>query len=251
MMFGYACRDTPEYMPLPIMVAHALTRELDVAHQKLTYLRPDGKAQVTIRYHDDRPVGLEHITIAKPHDPHMAHTDVAEAIWQQVVEPVLARYGLEGNRRQYVLNGTGIWHQPGPASDAGLTGRKIIVDSYGGYARVGGGAFSGKDATKVDRSGAYAARYLAKNLVAAGLADRAEVSLAYFIGAKQPVMKHVETFGTAKAKPAVIQAFVETALDTSVQGIIAALGLRRPIYEQTAAYGHFGNPAYSWEQLKP
>lgn len=250
MMFGYACNETPELMPLPIMLAHALTRSLDEAHQNLAYLRPDGKAQVTIRYEDGRPVTVEHITIAKPHDDSVELKQVKADLWREAIGPVLDHYGFTADPSAIVLNGTGVWHNPGPASDAGLTGRKIIVDGYGGYARVGGGAFSGKDATKVDRSGAYAARYIAKNLVAAKLADRAEVSLAYFIGAHQPVMKHIDTFGTAKAKPAVLQQFADELLDTSVSGIIKALDLRRPIYEATAAYGHFGDSSLPWEQVQ-
>lgn len=250
MMFGYACRETPELMPLPITMAHALTRGLDEAHAALPYLRPDGKAQVTVRYDGDKPVALEHVTLAKPHDENVTLEQVTKDLMKHVVQPVLDHYGFSIKPDQLVVNGTGVWNTPGPTSDAGLTGRKIIVDTYGGYARAGGGAFSGKDATKVDRSGAYAARYIAKNLVAAGLADRAEVGLAYFIGAKQPVMKHVETFGTHHAAPAEIQRFVEDLLDTSVVGIIKGLDLRRPIYTATAAYGHFGRPEFPWEQVK-
>lgn len=249
MMFGYACTDTPECMPLPIMLAHALTQALDKAHDQLPYLRPDGKAQVTIRYEKDRPAALEHVTLAKPHDNTVPLNQVKHDLWQTVIKPTIEQYGLLASPETMVLNGTGVWHSPGPASDAGLTGRKIIVDGYGGYARVGGGAFSGKDPTKVDRSGAYAARYLAKNLVAAGLASRAEVSLAYVIGAQQPVMKHIETFGTATAKPSKLQGFVDELLDTSVTGIIEGLELRRPIYETTASYGHFGRTSFPWEQL--
>ncbi len=249
MMFGYACRETPELMPLPITLAHALTRALDeAAISTLPYLRPDGKAQVTVRYQDGQPVGVEHVTIAKPHSPKVELDQVKRDIIKHVVIPVLAKYDFSIDPSKVVVNGTGVWHTPGPSMDAGLTGRKIIVDSYGGYARVGGGAFSGKDPTKVDRSGAYAARYIAKNIVAAGLADRAEVSLAYFIGAKQPVMKHIETFSTSAVSDLKLSNFTNELIDTSVKGIVETLDLRRPIFARTAAYGHFGQPGYSWEQ---
>jgi S-adenosylmethionine synthetase len=249
MMFGYACRETPELMPLPISLAHALTRTLDeAATSTLPYLRPDGKAQVTVRYRDGQPIGIDHVTIAKPHSPKVELHQVKQDIFEQIVKPVFARYGFTVDKKKLVVNGTGVWHTPGPSMDAGLTGRKIIVDSYGGYARVGGGAFSGKDPTKVDRSGAYAARYIAKNLVSAGLAERAEVSLAYFIGAKQPVMKHVETFGTSTVSEDKLTKFADELIDTSVKGILTALDLRRPIFAGTAAYGHFGHESYPWEQ---
>lgn len=252
MMFGYACRDTPELMPLPITLAHRLTRTLDDAREsgRLDYLRPDGKAQVTVRYENDKPVSIQHVTIAVPHREHVQLQQVKTDVYKLIIKPILAEYGFTVAPGNVVVNGTGIWHISGPVSDAGLTGRKIVVDGYGGYARVGGGAFSGKDPTKVDRSGAYAARYLAKNLVAAGLAGRAEVALAYFIGAKAPVMQEVDTFGTAHASPADIAAFCRDLLDTSVKGIIAGLNLRRPIYRQTAAYGHFGRSEFPWEQIK-
>lgn len=251
MMFGYACRETPELMPLPITLAHRLTRALDEAREssRLDYLRPDGKAQVTVRYESGKPVGIQHITIAVPHHEHIALKQVKADVYEQIIQPIMAEYGFTIAPANVIVNGTGIWHISGPVSDAGLTGRKIVVDGYGGYARVGGGAFSGKDPTKVDRSGAYAARYLAKNLVAAGLAGRAEVALAYFIGAKAPVMQEVETFGTAHTTPDKIAAFCRDLLDTSVNGIITGLNLRRPIYHQTAAYGHFGRPEFPWEKI--
>jgi S-adenosylmethionine synthetase len=253
MMFGYACRETPELMPLPIVLAHRLTRAIDEAREsgRLSYLRPDGKAQVTIRYENDKPVEVTHVTLAVPHHEKITLEEVRADLHQQIVAPILGEYGLHVTKANLVVNGTGIWHISGPTSDAGLTGRKIVVDGYGGYARVGGGAFSGKDPTKVDRSGAYAARYLAKNIVAAGLADRAEVALAYFIGAKHPVMQEVDTFGTARATPAEIDRFTRSLLDTSVAGIISGLDLRRPIYCATAAYGHFGRPEFPWEQIAP
>ncbi len=252
MMFGYACRETPEFMPMPITLAHRLTRALDTARESgtLKYLRPDGKAQVTVRYENDQPVEVTHVTVAVPHHEDTPLAQVRADLHQQVVAPILAEYGFHVTAANLVVNGTGVWHQPGPKSDAGLTGRKIVVDGYGGYARVGGGAFSGKDPSKVDRSGAYAARYLAKNLVAAGLSSRAEVALAYFIGAKKPVMQEVETFGTEHATSEEITAFMHQLLDTSVAGIIHGLDLRRPIYRATAAYGHFGRAEFPWEQIR-
>lgn len=252
MMFGYACNETPQLMPLPITLAHNLTSALDQARgsSRLAYLRPDGKAQVTIKYENGKPVAVSHVTIAVPHDEHATLGQVKKDVLDVIVKPVLAQYSLEIGPDQLVVNGTGVWHLPGPRSDAGLTGRKIVVDGYGGYARVGGGAFSGKDPTKVDRSGAYAARFIAKNIIAAGLADKAEVALAYFIGAKQPVMQEIDTFGTASVTDAQIRAYAAELLDTSVRGIIEGLDLRRPIYRKTAAYGHFGRPEFPWEQVK-
>lgn len=251
MMFGYACMETPELLPLPITLAHALTRTIDGARESglLKYLRPDGKAQVSVKYEHGQAVGIEHVTVAVPHDENISFETVKHDIYEQIVSPVLSRYGFKIDKSSLVVNGTGVWHQPGPASDAGLTGRKIVVDGYGGYARVGGGAFSGKDPTKVDRSGAYAARYIAKNLVAAGLAERAEVSLAYFIGAKAPVAVEIDTFDTSESSPEELQTFAEKLLDTSVKGILTGLDLRRPIYKATAAYGHFGRLEFPWENI--
>jgi len=252
LMFGYACRETKELMPLPITLAHALTRAIDTARETkaLPYLYPDGKAQVTIRYEDGKPTVVEHVTIAVPHSADVTIDDVRQDIHEKIVRPTLAAYNLEAPESNIIVNGTGVWHSPGPAVDAGLTGRKIVVDGYGGYARVGGGAFSGKDATKVDRSGAYAARYIAKNIVAANLADRCEVSLAYYIGAKQPVMTQINTFGTAKGSEGELNNFATSLIDTSVKGIIEKLELRKPVFLQTAAYGHFGKLELSWEQIK-
>ena len=252
MMFGYACNETPQLMPLPIALAHRLTRAFDELRESKTlpFLRPDGKAQVTVEYKDGQPVGVHHVVAAVPHDPSVSREDVQDALYQKAIQPILAEYGYKIDpKKALVLNGTGVWHFSGPAADAGLTGRKIIVDTYGAYARVGGGAFSGKDCSKVDRSGAYAARYLAKNIVAAGLADKAEVALAYFIGARKPVMQEVETFGTAKASEAEIKKFMDSLCDASVSGIIDGLDLRRPIYKQTAAYGHFGRDEFPWEKV--
>ncbi len=251
MMFGYACRETPELMPLPITLAHSLTRALDEAREsgKLPYLRPDGKAQVVVRYENDQPVAVEHVTIAVPHDEATPLAEVREVIRTNLIDPILENYGYKVDAKVVLVNGTGVWHTPGPSSDAGLTGRKIVVDGYGGYARVGGGAFSGKDPSKVDRSGAYAARYLAKNIVAAGLADRAEVALAYYIGAQKPVNFSIETFGTGKKSAGEISEYAHHLLTPSVKEIIEKLNLRRPIYLQTAAYGHFGRTGLPWEKI--
>ncbi len=252
MMFGYACNETPELMPLPITLAHALTRTLDKKREngEIKFIRPDGKSQVTVEYEDNKPVGVEKVVMALAHDEKIEEDEVRVIIKKQIIDPVLDEYGYSVTNDQVVINGTGLWHIPGPDTDAGLTGRKIVVDGYGGYARVGGGAFSGKDPSKVDRSGAYAARYLAKNIVAKGLADRCEVALAYVIGKPQPLMKSFDTFGTETTSLEKINEFMEELLDTSVAGIIKGLELRRPIYSQTTAYGHFGTPDLPWEQIK-
>jgi S-adenosylmethionine synthetase len=253
MMFGYACNDTPELMPLPIALAHALTKRIDEAREKgeLKWLRPDGKAQVTISYEKGKPVGVEKLVLAMAHDEQTSAEQVRNDSIEKIVKPVLERYKFElPDDENITINGTGLWHIPGPESDAGLTGRKIVVDTYGGYARVGGGAFSGKDPSKVDRSGAYAARYIAKNIVAAGLADKCEVGLAYVIGKPEPLMQTIYTFGTAKASDKELHEFKNKLLDTSVRGICDGLDLHRPIYSQTSAYGHFGKPELPWEQVK-
>lgn len=252
LMFGYACRETPELLPTPITLAHGLTRAIDEARESsaLPHLRPDGKAQVVVRYEDGQPVAVEHVTIAVPHSEKISLERVRQDIYDAVITPVLQRYGYSIAAKDIIVNGTGVWHTPGPSSDAGLTGRKIVVDGYGGYARVGGGAFSGKDPSKVDRSGAYAARYIAKNIVAAGLADKAEVALAYYIGAKAPVNFTIDTFSTAKKSQAAIEKYAHALLNPSVQEIIEKLKLRQPIYLQTAAYGHFGKTGLPWEQIK-
>jgi S-adenosylmethionine synthetase len=250
MMFGFACRETKNFMPLPITIAHRLAQTIDTAREKkiLPYLRPDGKTQVTIDYRNGLPYKVLQVVIAVPHEEKVELTQVKNGLYKKVVTKVLDEFGLKVSEKDFIVNGTGAWHMPGPASDSGLTGRKIIVDTYGGYARVGGGAFSGKDPTKVDRSGAYAARFLAKHVVRENLADKAEVRLAYFIGAKKPVMLEIETFGTEKAPVNVIKKFMSEILDTSVQGIIDELDLQRPIYLATSAYGHFGRPEFSWEK---
>jgi S-adenosylmethionine synthetase len=252
MMFGYACDETKELMPAPIALAHALAHRIDEVRQngELEWLRPDGKAQVTIRYEDGKPAGIEKLVAAVAHDEKVTPQAVRQGVKNAIFRPVIARFDYklpEGD--SIVVNGTGLWHIPGPESDAGLTGRKIVVDTYGGYARVGGGAFSGKDPSKVDRSGAYAARFIAKNIVAAGLAAKCEVGLAYVIGQPRPLMQTIETFGTATVSQQELQDFQDNLIDTSVRGIIDRLDLRRPIYGQTSAYGHFGKPGLPWEQI--
>jgi S-adenosylmethionine synthetase len=252
MMFGFATVETPELMPLPIALAHALARRIDDVRENklLSWLRPDGKAQVTVAYEDGKPVAVEKLVLAVAHDESTSPEQVRADAIKQIVEPILANYKFAlPSDDSIIINGTGVWHIPGPDSDAGLTGRKIVVDTYGGYARVGGGAFSGKDPSKVDRSGAYAARYIAKNIVAAGLASKCEVGLAYVIGQPLPLMQTIDTFGTATVSDKELYAFKDKLIDTSVKGIIDALDLRRPIYSQTSAYGHFGKPSLPWEQV--
>lgn len=249
MMFGYACNETEELMPLPIMLAHKLAMGIDRLRETkhLPYLRPDGKTQVTISYENGKPKTVENIVIAVPHSEDIDLKTVKKDLFEQLIIPELTNCKLRMSINQLIVNGTGVWHIGGPASDTGVTGRKIIVDTYGGMARVGGGAFSGKDPTKVDRSAAYATRYLAKNIIANKLADRCEVRLAYFIGAKKPVMQEMETFGTERKPVKIIKDFAGKLLDTSLKGIIEGLDLRRPIYFKTAAYGHFGRDIFPWE----
>lgn len=252
MMFGYACNETPELMPLPISLAHALARRIDEARESniLKYIRPDGKAQVTINYENDKPVAVAKVVIAVAHSEVISADNIRKGVIENIIKPVLATYKLDlPSDADIIVNGTGLWHIPGPQSDAGLTGRKIVVDGYGGYARVGGGAFSGKDPSKVDRSGAYAARYIAKNIVASGLATKCEVGLAYVIGQPLPLMQTIETFGTQTVSDSELYKFKDKLIDTSVKGIIDTLNLRRPIYSQTTAYGHFGKPELPWERV--
>lgn len=251
MMFGFACKETDTLMPLPITLAHRLAQKIDETRERKTlpYLRPDGKTQVTVRYEGDKPVGIDALVLAVPHAEEIELAQVSHDLYEKVVTPLLSEFGFRFPEKEMIVNGTGVWHIGGPHSDTGVTGRKIVVDTYGGYARAGGGAFSGKDPSKVDRSGAYAARYIAKNIVAAGLADKAEVRLAYFIGAKKPLMQEVETFGTARKASKVINDFARGLLDTSVRGILEGLDLRRPIYRATSAYGHFGRDIFPWEKL--
>ncbi|MDY6273127.1 MAG: methionine adenosyltransferase [Selenomonadaceae bacterium] len=241
MMFGYATNETPEYMPLPIALAHRLARRLAEVRKNgtLPYLRPDGKTQVTILYEDGKPVAVDTIVISTQHDEDVALATIRKDLIEQVIKAVVPADLLSDKTRIFV-NPTGKFVIGGPQGDSGLTGRKIIVDTYGGWARHGGGAFSGKDPTKVDRSAAYAARYVAKNIVAAGLADRCEIQLAYAIGVAYPVSVMVDTFGTNKVPEETIEALAKKHFDLRPAGIIKMLDLRRPIYKQTAAYGHFG-----------
>jgi S-adenosylmethionine synthetase len=252
MMFGFACNETPELMPAPIALAHRLTRRLAEVRKDgtLPWLRPDGKSQVTVEYHYGRPVRVDTVVIATQHEPEMEQDAIAAQVRRQVIEPVIEAHLLDENSR-YLINPTGRFVIGGPFGDAGLTGRKIIADTYGGMARHGGGAFSGKDPTKVDRSGAYAARWVAKNIVAAGLATRCEVQLAYAIGVALPISVAVETFGTETAPVERIQRAIQASFDLRPAAIIHALDLQRPIYQQTAAYGHFGRLDLDlpWERL--
>lgn len=251
MMFGFACHQTPQLMPLPITLAHEIVKAVDGARasKKLAYLRPDGKSQVTVSYKDGIPQEVTKVIVAVPHDPKIKLIKLTKDIYEVVVVPVLKKYGYTVSFGNLIVNGTGRWEIGGPASDTGVTGRKIVVDTYGAYARFGGGCFSGKDPTKVDRSGAYAARYLAKNIVAKGLAEKCEVQLAYVIGKPKPVAKAIETFGTAKVSQSKIEKFAWELLNLSVTGILAGLNLQRPIYQTTATYGHFGRPQFPWEKI--
>ncbi|HEX4805542.1 MAG TPA: methionine adenosyltransferase, partial [Conexibacter sp.] len=253
MMFGYAARETDELMPLPISLAHKLARRLSEVRKAdvLDYLRPDGKTQVTVRYVDGRPAEIVKLLISSQHREG-AENVIKDDLWEHVVEPVLPRdlYDAHALRREFLVNPTGRFVIGGPMGDCGLTGRKIIVDTYGGMARHGGGAFSGKDPSKVDRSAAYAARYVAKNVVAAGLADRAEVQVAYAIGVASPVSVMVETFGTEKIGRGQIEALVREHFDLRPGAFREYLDLHRPIYQKTAAYGHFGREDhdFTWEK---
>ena len=252
MMFGYACDETPELMPLPIAIAHRLTRrQADVrrAYPDLG-LRPDAKSQVTIAYDEaGQPVRIDTLVLSTQHDPRLKQADVKAIVQEHILTPVLAEFEAynTGDITLHV-NPTGIFTIGGPQADTGVTGRKIIVDTYGGYARHGGGAFSGKDPTKVDRSAAYAARYLAKQVVAAGLAKKCEIQLAYAIGVAEPVSVRVETFGTGAHPDAEIARRLQATFDLTPKGVIDLLDLRRPIYRETAKNGHFGNPAFGWEK---
>jgi S-adenosylmethionine synthetase len=252
MMFGCACDETPELMPMPIILAHRVTRKLTAVRKagELPWLRPDGKSQVTVAYEDGRPAHIDTVVVSTQHAPEIPQTEIEREVLARVIRPSLPE-GLFDGRTRVLVNPTGRFVLGGPAGDSGLTGRKIIVDTYGGYARHGGGAFSGKDPTKVDRSASYAARYVAKNLVAAGLARRCEIQLAYAIGVARPVSLAVDTFGTGLLPDERLADIVSQVFDLRPAGIIAMLNLRRPIYRATAAYGHFGREDIDapWERV--
>ena len=252
LMFGFACNQTEQFMPLPIELAHALTRRMSQARKsgEVPYMRPDGKSQVTVEYVDGVPTRVDTVVISTQHDPEATHAQIEKDMMEKVIAKVIPQRLLD-DETKYYINPTGRFVIGGPHGDAGLTGRKIIVDTYGGYARHGGGAFSGKDPTKVDRSASYAARYAAKNIVAAGLAEECELKLAYAIGVAHPVSVRIDTRGTAKAKETDIENALCQVMDFRPQAIIERLGLRRPLYRQIAAYGHFGRPDLDlpWEKL--
>ncbi len=249
MMFGFACDETPERMPLPIYLAHGLTRRLSKTRRDgtLPFLRPDGKAQVTVEYIDGKPARVDTVVVSSQHSPEVTHDEIERGITEHVIRTVIPAELLDEQTR-ILVNPTGRFVIGGPHGDSGLTGRKIIVDTYGGYARHGGGAFSGKDPTKVDRSAAYAARYVAKNIVAAGLASRCEIQLAYAIGVARPVSVLVDTQGSGKVSDEQLSEAVQRVFDLRPEAIIRMLDLRRPIYKRTASYGHFGDPAMPWER---
>jgi S-adenosylmethionine synthetase len=251
LMFGFACDETAELMPMPIQLAHRLTQRLSEVRksEKVDFLRPDGKSQVTIEYRDGRPVRVDCVVISTQHSEKVSNADLRDAVTEHVIRPIVPPAMLD-SKTKYHINPTGRFVIGGPMGDAGLTGRKIIVDTYGGYSRHGGGAFSGKDPSKVDRSACYMARYIAKNIVAAGLARKAEVQLAYAIGVAEPVSVMAETFGTAAVSEEKITALIREYFSLTPKGIIEALDLRRPIYKDTAAYGHFGRsgPGFTWER---
>ncbi|MDR2702422.1 MAG: methionine adenosyltransferase [Spirochaetaceae bacterium] len=250
MMFGFACTETKELMPLPITLANKLLIHATKLRKNKTikWLRPDAKSQVTVEYEGHKPIRIDAVVISHQHDPDVSHKDIESTVIDQIIKPVLEPTGLLDKNTKYYINPTGRFVVGGPSGDAGLTGRKIIVDTYGGMGRHGGGAFSGKDPTKVDRSAAYAARYVAKNVVAAKLAERCEVELAYAIGVPFPVAVMVDAFGTSVVPEEQIEKAVNKTFDLSPAGIIKTLDLRRPVYQKTASYGHFGRNEFAWEK---
>ena len=250
MMFGFACTETSELMPAPIMYAHKILRRASKVRKSgtLDWLRPDAKSQVTVEYEGHKPVRIDSVVVSHQHSPDVKYKTISEGIIEEIIKPVLEDSGLLDKKTKFFINPTGRFVIGGPAGDTGLTGRKIIVDTYGGMGRHGGGAFSGKDPSKVDRSGAYMARYIAKNIVAAKLAERCEVQLAYAIGVPFPVSVMVETFGTGKVPESKLAEAVTKVFDCSPSGIIQTLDLKKPIYEKTAVYGHFGRKEFSWEK---
>jgi len=250
MMFGFACTETPELMPAPISYAHKILRyAADLRKNgEVTWLRPDSKSQVTVVYEDHKPVSIDTVVVSHQHDDGVGYDEIKRTIIDRVIEPVLGDTGLLGKDTKYFINPTGRFVIGGPHGDSGLTGRKIIVDTYGGMGRHGGGAFSGKDPSKVDRSAAYMARYVAKNIVAAGLAERCEIELAYAIGVPFPISITVDTFGTGKAPESRIEAAVGKVFDLTPAGIISTLDLKKPVYQRTSNYGHFGRDGFTWER---
>jgi S-adenosylmethionine synthetase len=250
MMFGFACSETPELMPAPIMYAHQILHKATELRKskKIAWLRPDAKSQVTLEYDGHKPVRIDTVVVSHQHDPDISYDTIRETVIEQIIKPVLEKTGILDKSTKYFINPTGRFVIGGPMGDTGLTGRKIIVDTYGGMGRHGGGAFSGKDPSKVDRSAAYMSRYVAKNIVAAGLAERCEVQLAYAIGVPDPVSVMIDTFGTGKVPEAKIAEAVRKVFELDPSGIIRTLDLKKPIYQKTASYGHFGRDGFSWEK---
>ena len=250
MMFGFACTETSELMPAPIMYAHKILRHASKVRKSgtLDWLRPDAKSQVTVEYEGHKPIRIDSVVVSHQHGPDVKYKTISEGIIEEIIKPVLESSGLLDKKTKFFINPTGRFVIGGPAGDTGLTGRKIIVDTYGGMGRHGGGAFSGKDPSKVDRSGAYMARYIAKNIVAAKLAERCEVQLAYAIGVPFPVSVMIDTFGTGKVPESKLAEAVTRVFDCSPSGIIQTLDLKKPIYQKTAVYGHFGRKEFSWEK---
>jgi S-adenosylmethionine synthetase len=250
MMFGFACNETKELMPAPIMYAHRILERAATLRKKreIAWLRPDAKSQVTIEYDGHKPVRADTIVVSHQHDPEINYATIKSVVIDEIIRPIFEGTGLIDSKTKFFVNPTGRFVIGGPAGDTGLTGRKIIVDSYGGMGRHGGGAFSGKDPSKVDRSAAYMARYVAKNVVAAGLADRCEIEVAYAIGVPFPISVMVDTFGTGKASETAISEAIQSVFDLSPAGIIKTLDLKKPVYRKTASYGHFGRDGFSWEK---